>query len=306
MEHMKANMEEMAEIRKPAETDSVLKQELAEQFGNALKEEEKSRATIEKYLRDVKRFLHFAEEDRLLTKETVVAYKQHLAESYAIASANSMLAALNAFLRFLGRGDCAVKAFRVQKEGFRAGERELTREEYFRLVEAARRKGNVRLSLILQTLCATGIRISELPFITVESLSSRRALVALKGKRRTVILPMELCRELRSYVRERGIEKGSIFITRSGAPMDRTNIYHAMKALCKDAGVDRKKIFPHNLRHLFAVTYYNVEKDVCRLADLLGHSSVNTTRIYTLVSCEVQEQRVESLGLVLTEHKNTT
>lgn len=277
----------------------ILNEALAEQFMDSLKAEERARATIEKYTRDVKGFLHFAGEGAILTKETVVSYKQHLSEKYAIASANSMLAALNAFLRFLGRADCAVKAFRVQKAVFRARERELTKAEYIRLVETARRRGNRRLDLVMQTICATGIRISELPFITVESLHTRRTVVSLKGKSRTVILPMELCRALKCYARDRRIEKGSIFVTRSGKPMDRSNILHEMKALCQEAEVDREKVFPHNLRHLFAVTYYNVEKDVCHLADLLGHSSVNTTRIYTLVSCEVQEQRIEGLGLVL-------
>lgn len=283
----------------------ILDMELTEQFGKYLKADEKSGATIGKYKRDVRGFLKFAGEGAVLTKELVVSYKQYLSENYAVASANSMLAALNSFLRFLGQESFSVKAFRVQKAVFRARERELSREEYGRLVETAGRRGNRRLNLAMQTLCSTGIRISELPFITVEALHTRRAEVALKGKRRTVLLPMELCRELKKYVREKKIEKGSIFVTRSGRPMDRSNILHAMKALCREAGVDRAKVFPHNLRHLFAVTYYNVEKDICRLADLLGHSSVNTTRIYTMVSWEVQEQRMESLGLVLPTERNT-
>lgn len=276
-----------------------------EQFEDRLRTEEKSRATIEKYIRDVKAFLRYGGENEPLTREAVLSYKQYIAQHYAVASANSMLAALNAFLRFLAREDCAVKAFRVQQAVFRAEERELSREEYVRLVEAAQRRGDRRLSLLLQTLCATGIRISELQFITVEALAVRRAKVSLKGKQRTVLLPLELCRELKAYAREKGIKNGSIFITSSGKNMDRSNIFHAMKALYKEAGVDRQKIFPHNLRHLFAVTYYNEEKDVCRLADILGHSSVNTTRIYTLVSSASQEQRIEGLGLVLRWHKTT-
>lgn len=286
--------------------EETLNRKQAEAFGEALKREEKSRATIEKYLRDVRKFLVFAGEEIPLTRETVLSYKQQLAETYTPASANSMLVALNAFLRFLGRGDCVVKTFRVQKAVFRARERELTKKEYASLVEAALRRGNRRMSLLLQTICATGIRISELPFITAEALHTRRAVVSLKGKSRTVILPMELCRELKSYAKEMAIAKGSLFVTRSGKPMDRSNICHAMKALCKEAGVDREKAFPHNLRHLFAVTYYNAEKDICRLADMLGHSSINTTRIYTLVSCEVQEERIGGLGLVFPEHKYTT
>lgn len=279
--------------------DNILNKELAERFEDSLRSEEKGAATIGKYLRDINNFLVYAGEGTVLTKETVISYKQELGKKYAAASANSMLAALNSFLRFLGRGECVVKAFRVQKAVFRASERELTKEEYIRLLEAARLRGNRRLNLLMQTICATGIRISELPFITVESLYTRRAAVSLKGKSRTVLLPMELCKALKAYVKERKIEKGSIFITRSGRPMDRSNILHEMKKLCDEAGVDRGKVFPHNLRHLFAVTYYNVEKDICHLADLLGHSSVNTTRLYTLVSCEVQEKRIEGMGLVL-------
>ncbi len=269
-----------------------------ERFESRLKEEEKSRATIEKYLRDAKAFAAFLG-DAPVTKDAVIRYKSHLSENYAVASANSMLAAVNSFLRFLECADCVVRTFKVQKAVFRSRELELSRNEYVRLVETAKRRGNRRLCLVMQTICATGIRISELPFVTVESLHTRRARVSLKGKTRTVILPMELCRELKRYVKSSGIQSGSVFVTRGGRPMDRSNILHAMKALCQEAGVAAGKVFPHNLRHLFAVTYYNVEKDICHLADLLGHSNVNTTRIYTLISCEMQEQRLDGLGLVL-------
>lgn len=271
---------------------------IMERFESRLKEEEKSRATIEKYLRDAKAFAAFLG-DAPVTKDAVIRYKSHLSENYAVASANSMLAAVNSFLRFLECADCVVRTFKIQKAVFRSRELELSRNEYVRLVETAKRRGNRRLCLVMQTICATGIRISELPFVTVESLHTRRARVSLKGKTRTVILPMELCRELKRYVKSSGIQSGSVFVTRGGRPMDRSNILHAMKALCQEAGVAAGKVFPHNLRHLFAVTYYNVEKDICHLADLLGHSNVNTTRIYTLISCEMQEQRLDGLGLVL-------
>lgn len=271
---------------------------IMERFESRLKEEEKSRATIEKYLRDAKAFAAFLG-DAPVTKDAVIRYKSLLSENYAVASANSMLAAVNSFLRFLECADCVVRTFKVQKAVFRSRELELSRNEYVRLVETAKRRGNRRLCLVMQTICATGIRISELPFVTVESLHTRRARVSLKGKTRTVILPMELCRELKRYVKSSGIQSGSVFVTRGGRPMDRSNILHAMKALCQEAGVAAGKVFPHNLRHLFAVTYYNVEKDICHLADLLGHSNVNTTRIYTLISCEMQEQRLDGLGLVL-------
>lgn len=273
--------------------------ELLIQMENALNEEEKSPATRAKYLRDVKQFLLFLGEGMELTKNAVAAYKQSLAERYAVTSANSKIAAVNYFLRVIGRGDCTVRAFRVQREAFRARERELSKAEYLRLLETAKKKGKTRLYFIMQTLCATGIRISELPFITVQALYTRRAQVSLKGKTRMVLIPTELCRALLRYVKKRNISSGSVFVTRSGRPVDRNNILHAMKALCREAKVAASKVFPHNLRHLFAVTYYQAEHDICHLADILGHSSINTTRIYTLISCEEQELRVDRLGLVV-------
>lgn len=277
----------------------TLDRRMIKEFEAFLKADEKSRATVEKYVRDAGRFLDFVGEGNTATKEDAIRYKRHLAERYAVTSANSMVAAMNCFLRFLGCQDCIVKAFKVQKAGFRSKEKELSKEEYVRLVEAAKRKGMQRLGLIMQTICATGIRISELPFITVESLHTRRTVVSLKGKVRTVILPLELCRELKRYIREKRIASGSVFVTRSGRPMDRSNILHSMKALCGEADVDSGKVFPHNLRHLFAVTYYKIERDICHLADLLGHSNINTTRIYTLVSSEEQERQICGLGLIL-------
>ena len=209
-----------------------------------------------------------------------------------------MLAAVNVFLRSLEWYDCIVKSLKIQKEAFREKERDLTKEEYYRLLSAAENKGDLRLSLIMQTICATGIRISELRFITVEAVKIGYARVYSKGKQRTVLLPEVLCRKLKSYRRERNLKKGSLFVTRNGRPMDRSNIYHAMRALCQDARVMGKKIFPHNLRHLFALTYYKVKKDISHLADLLGHSNINTTRIYTMVSGEEQARQLEFLGLV--------
>ena len=276
-----------------------MEQALIEQFQTKLKNEEKSSATIEKYLRDIKSFYIFVEGKCVIDKNTVIAYKEHLIKRYAIASANSMLAALNQFFKVLGWFDCVVRALKVQREAFRARERELTKKEYLRLLAAAKQMGNDRLYLLMETICATGIRVSELPFITVESLRTARAQVSLKGKTRTVILPKELCKKLRKYVQEKQISSGSIFITRSGKPMDRSNILHEMKKLGKVAGVDVKKIFPHNLRHLFAVTYYKIEKNICHLADILGHSNINTTRIYTMISCEEQSKQIKKLGLVV-------
>lgn len=277
----------------------VIDKTLVKQFEENLRGEEKSKATVEKYVRDLNCFMDFAGEGNTVTKETVISYKQHIAKNHAVSSCNSMLAALNCFLRYSGFHSYTVRAFRMQKAIFRSKEQELSKEEYFRLVETAKRRGDHRLCMVMQTICATGIRISELRFITVESIIARRAVVSLKGKSRVVILPVGLCKELEGYVQEQGIRSGSIFITRSGKPMDRTNVLHSMKALCEEANVERGKVFPHNLRHLFAVTYYNAEKDVCHLADLLGHSNLNTTRVYTLMSCETLEKQVEELVLVL-------
>ena len=272
---------------------------ILEQFQEELINEEKSDATREKYVRDVRAFLNYMSTAGYINKEKVVEYKQYLQEHYAVTSINSMLAAINRFFKFTGWYDCAVKALRVQKEAFRSCEKELTRKEYYRLLETARKRGNQRLHLLMQTICSTGIRISELKYITAEAVYSGKARVSLKGKTRTVLLPSRLCRMLKHYARERRIQKGSIFITRNGNPMDRSNVLHEMKKLSEDAGVDRRKIFPHNFRHLFACTYYRMEKDLSHLADLLGHSSVNTTRIYTQISGEEQIRQIELLGLVV-------
>ncbi len=277
----------------------VNRAKMLQKFEEHMRAGEKSRATIEKYLRDAGQFLEELGDGSEITKNRVIAYKQLMAEKYVVTSVNSKLAAVNCFLRASGCEECTVRTYKVQKKSFRAKERELTREEYLRLVKTAKDRGKQQLCLLMQTICATGIRISELPFITVEALYERRAVVSLKGKTRIVLLPAELCRELMVYAKERNIRSGSIFVTRNGKPMDRSNIFHSMKKLCEDAEVDRSKVFPHNLRHLFAVTYYMAEKDVCHLADILGHSSINTTRLYTIVSSEEQEQQINRLGLLL-------
>lgn len=279
--------------------EHYLTKEHIQEFENWMLQEEKSRATIEKYLRDLRRFYDYLPQEKQVTKAQVIAYKNSLQKNYAVVSVNSMLAALNCFFKMTGWHDCAVKTIRVQKNVFRATEREITKNDYYHLLEAAEKKGNKRLSLLMQTLCSTGIRISELEYVTVECLKLRRAVVHLKGKTRAILLPKELCRKLKSYAAERGITKGCIFIIRNGKPMDRSNVLHDMKKLCKSAGVDAEKIFPHNLRHLFAVTYYEEERDLTHLADILGHSSVNTTRIYTMSSGEQESRQIEKLKLVL-------
>ena len=275
----------------------IIDQTAVEAFCRMLVTEERSQATIEKYERDLRKLAHFLGEDGSVTKERMIAYKQKLKEGYKDASANSILAAANCFLKFRGWYDCMVKSIRIQRESFRSPERELTKQEYYALLDAARRGGKERLYYVMQAICSTGIRVSALSFITVEAVRSGRAHVSLKGKSRTVLLPKALCRDLARYAERRGIRSGSIFVTRNGKPLDRSNILHEMKALSDMAGVDRKKIFPHNLRHLFAFTYYEKEKDLLRLADILGHSNVNTTRIYTMTSGREQEKQLEQLGL---------
>lgn len=273
--------------------------DMLEQFRQAMIEEEKAAATLEKYIRDAKAFVQFVETYGYVDKEVVIAYKEQLIAEYTSASVNSMLAAVNRFLKEMGWHECVVKSLKVQKDAFRAPEKDLSKEEYYRLLDTAKKNGKERLYLLMQTICATGIRVGELKSITVESLHTGRANVRSKGKSRTILLPARLCGKLKKYVREKRIGSGSVFVTRSGRPLDRSNICHEMKALCEEAEVPKEKIFPHNLRHLFACTYYAVKKDLTHLADLLGHSNINTTRIYTLVSEKEQAKQIEVLGLVV-------
>lgn len=269
-----------------------------EGFRTHLVSEERSAATVEKYLYEAGAFVRWLGE-RSLDKQAALAYKEELLRAYAAASVNCKLAAVNRFLKFLGRADCAVRAVKTQRRLFRAKERELTKAEYLRLVAAAGRKGDRRLRLILQAICSTGIRVSELRYITAEAVKTGRAEVRCKGKERTIFLPKLLCRQLLGYLRERGISSGPVFVTRSGRNLDRGNIWAAMKGLCRTAGVAASKVFPHNLRHLFARLFYRQEKDIARLADILGHSSVETTRIYMVSTGAEHAQRMERLGLVI-------
>ena len=257
-------------------------------FIEKLTELERSSLTVEKYARDVMTFRRWVGSDGHFDKSNVIRFKQVIREKYRLSSANSMLSALNKFFQLMGWEDCRIRTFKTQRASFRNEEKELSVEEYQRLLKAAKEKGDLQILSIMETIASTGIRISELPFITVASVSTRRALVSLKGKSRQVLIPAELSKKLRLYCRERKITSGSIFVTRTGRPIDRSNILHRMKALSTAAKVNREKIFPHNLRHFFAVNYYKAEKDIVRLADLLGHANINTTRIYTLISSESQ------------------
>ena len=268
-------------------------------FAVYLKSEEKSENTIEKYMRDVRAFCAYVGEAEM-TKETVIAYKNKLlSENYAARSVNSVLASINSLLSFLGWADLKVKSIKLQRQIYCPEEKELTKAEYIRLVNTAKQKGNERLNLLIQTICGTGIRVSELQYITVEAVKCNEAVVSLKGKTRSVFIVRELQKKLLRYAAEQKISSGAIFITRSGKPMSRTNIWREMKSLCVEAGVTPQKVFPHNLRHLFARTFYGIEKDIAKLADILGHSSINTTRIYIITTGNEHRQRMENMRLII-------
>lgn len=271
--------------------------EIIRSFNNYLISEEKAEATVGKYLHDVCEFWAWLGTQDLC-KAAVLAYKSHLCERYAPASVNAALSSLNCFFNFMEWYDLRVKSLKIQKQLFASADKELTKEEYDRLLRAARQKKNERLYLLMQTICSTGIRVSELRHITIEAIRFGVAEINCKGKRRRVFLPMQLCKMLRQYAKEQKIKSGSVFVTKNGKPLDRSNIWNDMKKLCKAAKVPEKKVFPHNLRHLFARTYYSLQKDVVRLADILGHSSVNTTRIYTMESGEIHRKQIQRLGLL--------
>lgn len=277
----------------------ILTNETIKDFEIFLREEEKSENTIQKYLHDVRAFIVFASGSEI-TKEMVITYKNKLInENYAVRSINSMLASLNSLFAFSGWSDCKVKSIKLQRQVYCPEEKELTKTEYMRLVNTAKQKGNERLNLILQTICGTGIRVSELQFITVEAVKNGEAVVSLKGKTRSVFIVKELRKKLLRYTAEQKIRSGAIFITRTGKPMSRTNIWREMKNLCEQANVNPKKVFPHNLRHLFARTFYGIEKDIAKLADILGHSSINTTRIYIISTGTEHRKRMENMHLIV-------
>ena len=277
----------------------ILTNKQIEAFAVHLKNEEKSENTVEKYIRDIMAFAAYVGNVEI-TKETVISYKNKLlSENYAVRSINSMLASLNSLFSFLGWSDCKVKSFKLQRQVYCPEEKELTKAEYTRLVNTAKQKGNERLNLILQTICGTGIRVSELQYITVEAVKCSEAVVSLKGKTRSVFIVKELQKKLLRYAAEQKIHSGCIFITRTGKPISRTNIWREMKGLCEQAGVNPQKVFPHNLRHLFARIFYGIEKDIAKLADILGHSSINTTRIYIISTGDEHRKRMEHMRLII-------
>ena len=231
-------------------------------------------------------------------KAGVLAWKAHLIDCYAPASVNAMLAGINCLFKFQGWSDCAAKPLRLQRRSFSIPERELSRDEYLRLIQTARASGNERLALVMETICATGIRVGKVGYITVEAARAGRTEIYLKGKIRTILIPRKLCGKLLRYARRQRTGSGKIFLTRRRNPLSRVQIWSEMKKLCAAAGVMESKVFPHNLRHLFARTYYSLYKDIVKLADLLGHSSVNTTRIYLLTDGAEHIWQLERMNLL--------
>lgn len=271
--------------------------ELLENFKNYLTEEEKSENTIEKYIRDITFFADWLCK-REVSKVLALEYKKKLCENYAPASVNAAISSLNSFFSFMEWHDIRIKALKIQRQIFRGKDKELTKAEYEKLLTAAKRKKNEKLYYLIQTIASTGIRVSELRYITISALHSGQAIINCKGKMRVVILPKELCKMLKGYAGKNNIKKGSVFVSRTGNPLDRSHIWKMLKSLCKTAGVSKDKVFPHNFRHLFARTYYSLQKDIVRLADILGHLSVNTTRIYTMSTDDVHRRQIQKLGLL--------
>ena len=272
-------------------------------YEGELREQEKATGTIEKYLRDICHFYDWLGEDKEVSKTRVMAYKESLKEAYAISTANSMLVALNAYFSYMGWSECRVKTMKVQKQLFLNKDKELTWGEYHRLINTARELGKEQLALIIETIGSCGIRISELEMITVEAIQTGVAKVRSKGKTRLVSLVGNLRKKLRAYCKKNGIKGGAVFVSRNGNPLNRSYIWRKMKELSKKAGVHAGKVFPHNLRHFFARIFWKKNKDICYLADILGHSNINTTRIYTATTREQHVRRLEKLELVVDEER---
>ena len=275
----------------------IITAKLIQKFREHLMETEKAGATIEKYIRDVTVFAAWLNGD-IPDKHKVLEYKEILIKKYKTTSVNSVLSSLNAFFEYSDWFKLKVKSIKVQRPLFSDSTKELTKGEYEKLLDAARLKDNERLYLLMQTICVLGIRVSELKYVTVQAIDKMLAEIYCKGKTRTVLIPKNLCKLLKKYTVKNKIKNGPVFVTKTGQPLNRSNIWSDMKKLCKIAGVSRDKVFPHNLRHLFARTYYSIEKDIVRLADILGHSSINTTRIYTMETGEVHRLQMQRLGLL--------
>lgn len=276
----------------------IITNELINNFRIYLYEEERSDNTIEKYMRDIRFFREWLQ-DRSVDKSIVIEYKKELCERYAIKSVNSMLSSINAFFVFMGWYDLKVKTLKIQRRIFADKSKELSKSDYERLLIAAKNKKNERLYYLMQTIAGTGLRVSEIKYVTCEAVRQGQAVINCKGKIRQIFLPKKLCQMLKKYVKSQNIKSGSVFVTRSGRPLDRYAIWKMLKDLCESAGVSKDKVFPHNFRHLFARTFYSLQKDIVRLADILGHSSVETTRLYTMESGTEHIKQLQKLGLLI-------
>lgn len=276
----------------------IITNELINNFRIYLYEEERSDNTIEKYMRDIRFFREWLQ-DRSIDKSIVIEYKKELCERYAIKSVNSMLSSINAFFVFMGWYDLKVKTLKIQRRIFADKSKELSKSDYERLLIAAKNKKNERLYYLMQTIAGTGLRVSEIKYVTCEAVRQGQAVINCKGKIRQIFLPKKLCQMLKKYVKSQNIKSGSVFVTRSGRPLDRYAIWKMLKDLCESAGVSKDKVFPHNFRHLFARTFYSLQKDIVRLADILGHSSVETTRLYTMESGTEHIKQLQKLGLLI-------
>ncbi|MBR0282006.1 MAG: tyrosine-type recombinase/integrase [Oscillibacter sp.] len=280
------------------ETYTITKEQI-QAYAENLHMEEHSESTVRKYANALTSFYEWLAEDKSVAKERLLLWKAEIGAKNAASTVNVMISAVNSFLAFMSWDNLRVKQVKTQRRIYRDKDRELTKSEYMRLLNAARNKGNLRLYYLMQTLGSTGIRVSELPYITLEALRNGSAVVDCKGKQRTVLIPKKLRKLLLSYCETAGIVSGSVFVTRSGKPLNRSNIWREMRTLCAAAHVEAHKVFPHNFRHLFAVSYYRMAKDVAKLADLLGHASIDTTRIYIMESGAEHERQMEKLGLVV-------
>ena len=275
----------------------IIEIEMLEAYDIYLRNDEKSKATREKYMRDIKQFAGYVK-NRIIDKSVLLDYKEELGRTYAITSANSMIAAVNSFLRYCGWQELCIKQFKVQKTTYSPEEKELSKEEFQKLINAAKRDNKERLALIIQAICGTGIRVSELQFLTVEAIKKGEAVVSCKGKTRKIFVVTKLQKKLLAYAKSNHVRSGPLFVTKTGKPIDRSNIWREMKKLCELAGIAPEKVFPHNLRHLFARSFYNIEKDIAKLADILGHSNINTTRIYIMTTFAEHKRRMESMRLI--------
>lgn len=274
-----------------------IKKESIMEFRERLLEEEKSENTVEKYVRDVSFFASWLGEE-MVTKVRVLEYKKALCEKHAPRSVNAAISSLNSFFTWMGWNDLRIKSLKIQRQIFVDKEKELTKQEYEKLLFAAKKKQNRQLYYLMQTICSTGIRVSELKYITTSAIKTGQAVIQCKGKMRVILLPKVLCKMLCEYVKEDKIKNGPVFVSRNDNPLDRSHIWKMMKSLCEKAGVAKEKVFPHNFRHLFARTHYSIEKDIVRLADILGHASINTTRIYTIETSLIHRRQIEKLGLL--------